>query len=123
MSVETALFTRLTSTHSGTAALISTRCYPLHLPQNPTLPAVVYQRVSSDSRHGTTTRREPRYQMSCWAATYAGAKALAAQVRDAIENHADTAISMGRVVSEIDDYEDTVQLQRVIVDVFLNISE
>lgn len=123
MSVETALFTRLTSTHAGTAALIGTRCYPLRLPQKPTFPAVVYQRVSSSGRHGTTTRREPRYQFSCWATTYAGAKALAAQVRTAIEDYADTAISIGRVVNEIDDYDETVELQRVILDAFLNISE
>lgn len=123
MSVETALFTRLTSTHAGTAALIGTRCYPLRLPQKPTFPAVVYQRVSSSGQIGTTDRRTPRLQLSCWATTYAGARALAVQVRAALEEYADATIRMGRVVNEIDDFDETTELQRVILDAFLTVNE
>ncbi len=123
MSVEAALYTRLTSGHTATSALIGTRCYPLRLPQKPTLPAIVYQRISSSPQIGTTDRRGTRFQFSCWASTYAGAKALAAQVRAALENHADTTVRMGRVVNEIDDFDETVELQRVILDAFLTINE
>ncbi len=122
MSVETAVFTRLT-THAGTAALIGTRCYPSMLPQKATFPAVVYQRISSSGRIGTTDRRTARFQLSCWANTYAGAKALAVQVRNAVEGYADATIRMGRIVNEIDDYGEIPELQRVIVDVIVTINE
>ncbi len=122
MSVETALYTRLT-THSGTTALIGTRCYPLLLPQRPTMPAVVYQRVSSSGQIGTTDRRTPRFQLSCWASTYAGAAALAVQVRSALEEYANATIRMGRIVNQIDDFDEGTELQRVILDVFLTTHE
>lgn len=122
MSAETAIYTRLT-THTGTAALIGTRCYPLLLPQKPTLPAVVYQRISSSGQIGTTDRRGVRFQFSCWAATYAGAKALATQARSALEGYAEATIRMGRVVNEIDDYNEATELQRVILDAFITVNE
>lgn len=122
MSAETAVYTRLT-THAGTAALIGTRCYPLRLPQKPVLPAVVYQRISSSGRAGTSDRRVVRYQFSCWASTYAGVKALAEQVRDALEYYADATIRLGRVVNEIDDFDEGTELQRVILDVFVTVNE
>ena len=122
MSAETALYTRLT-THSGTAALISTRCYPMLMPQNPTLPAVVYQRVSSSGQQGTTDRRALRFQISSWATTYAGAVALAVQVRGALEDYSNVTIRMGRIVNQIDDFDEATELQRVILDVFITVNE
>jgi hypothetical protein len=40
--------------HPDVAALAGGRIYPLILPQNPTLPAIAYQRISNlaDSTHG-----------------------------------------------------------------------
>ena len=76
MSAGVVLYDRLT-THGGTSALISTRCYPTLMPQAPTLPAVVYQRISGTETYGNTSVRDARYQVSCWATTYAGAHALA----------------------------------------------
>ncbi len=50
VSVEGAIFTRAT-THAGLSALISTRAYLVRAPQNPTLPIVVFTRVSSEREH------------------------------------------------------------------------
>lgn len=49
MSVESELFTRLTSVSSVTA-LLGTRIYPLILPQNPTLPAAQYAMIDATPR-------------------------------------------------------------------------
>lgn len=64
------------------AGLIGTRFYPYQLPQTPTLPACTYFRVSfrclDEIRYPTV-----RVQVTCWSTTYAGARALAAAIRDA----------------------------------------
>jgi hypothetical protein len=50
--IEEALRARLIG-QSGLTALVSTRVYPLGLPQNPTLPAITYALVS-DNGHTTS---------------------------------------------------------------------
>lgn len=124
MTIATAIYDRLT-THAGTSALISTRCYQVRLPDNPTMPAVVYHRVSSTSQQGSSDIRDARYQCNCWASTSAGAEALATQVRAALEDWTGSTsnIKYARVVSEIDDYEDDAEIYRVILDAMLTIEE
>jgi len=80
------LYSYLT-TFPGLAALIGTRCYPVKLPQEPTLPALTYQRVSDapEYSHDPGASYRPRMQITCWAGTYAGAEALATQVNLASE--------------------------------------
>lgn len=122
MSAGQAIYTRLT-THGGTAALISTRCYPAQLPQRPTLPAVVYQRISGTPQKGSTALRDARYQFSCWGSTYASAQSLAAQVRAALEEHTDATSKWTRVISEFDDFDPDSELHRVLIDAFLLLEE
>ena len=122
MSAELALFTRL-STHSGLSALISTRCYPLLMPQKAIFPNVVYQRISSTEQNGTSTIRETRFQISCWGVTYSSMHSIATQVRAALEGYSDLTIKMARVVNQLDDYEDDTATYRRIIDVILTIHE
>jgi hypothetical protein len=126
MSAGARLYTRLT-THAGTAALVSVRVYPLSLPQHPTMPAIVYQRLSGAERLGSTQIREARYQLSCWGSTYASSQAVATQVRAALEGWgvggAGVFVRMARVVNELDDYEPDENLYRVVTDVMLHLTE
>lgn len=89
MSVETALYTRLT-THEGLKALIGARAYPLRLPQEPTLPAVTYRRISGahiQELGGPAALAQALFQVSCWGATYASAAAVATQARLALDGY------------------------------------
>lgn len=126
MSIGNLLYSRLT-THAGTSALISTRCYPLTLPQKPTLPALVYQQISSAPNQGTSTLHRDRYQISCWASTYSGAVALATQVQSALEEHTDTDqtpyLKMTYRVNSLDDYDPDDELYRVILDYYCEIMD
>ena len=119
MSLEAALFSRLTAV-AGVTALVSQRVYPVQLPQNPTLPAVTYE-VLSERR--LNTFRGPLglpgtlMRVCSWGLTYAAAKDLARQVRLALDGWQGT--SSGETVQasilerQQDLYEDEVQVHRV----------
>lgn len=109
--------------HSGTVALVEQRIYPLFLPQTPTYPAISYQRISNSAQNGSTAVRESRWQVNCWAATYAGAVSLSEAVKAALEEHTNgtetPGIKMCRVVNEIDDQDTETEAYRVILDAML----
>lgn len=125
MTIGALVYSRLTG-YAGISALVSTRVYPLKLPQPPTLEAITYERVSNGPQNGTTDIRESRWQINCWAETYSEAHALARQVKLAFEEHKDTdqspGIKQSYVVNEFDDYDDqpgVTGVYRTIVDVIL----
>jgi len=73
------------------AALVGTRMHARRLPQEPTLPAIVYQRIDTRRQHdmaGPDGLPRPRMQITCWAATPAGAYTLAAAVRQRLDGFA-----------------------------------
>ncbi len=77
MSLADALYDHLQDLASG-------HCYRGALPQEPTLPALTFFRVSTlpeYSHDGDGTLDWARWQVSCWAETHAAAESLAAQVR------------------------------------------
>lgn len=81
-----------TYTLAGAAvtALVGTRMHARKLPQTPTLPAVVYQRIDTRRLHimsGPDGLPRPRMQLTCWAATPAGAYDLAAAVRARLDGY------------------------------------
>lgn len=93
--LEAALLTRLTA-YGDLTALISSRVYPLILPQEPTYPAVTYQRIDGPREHGMTQDHglpHPRIQIDSWGKTYASAKAVATQVRGALQRWSDAGAS------------------------------
>lgn len=72
------------------AALIGERLHPRRLPQKPTLPAVVYQRVATRRRHdlaGPDGLPRARMQFTCWALTPAHAAQVAHAVRTRLDGH------------------------------------
>lgn len=111
------------SGNSGVTNLVSTRIYPLKLPQNPTYEAISYQRISNTPTNGNTDLRESRWQINCWADTYAESQALALAVKTALEEYKDTTATPGikqaYVANEQDDYDEDVKVFRTIVDVIL----
>ena len=87
MSIEARLRTALTG-HTGLAALIVARVYPAQLPQEPTLPAVTYLRVSTDAivtrSAATPSYTVARFQMDGWSTTFDGMITLRKQMRAAM---------------------------------------
>lgn len=70
------------------SALVGSRIYPLRLPERPTLPAIRYQRISTDpadSHSGSSGLEHVRVQLGVHAATYASAEAVAAAIKTALD--------------------------------------
>lgn len=89
MALEDALRT-YTLADGGVAALVGTRMYPRMLPQNATLPALVYQRIDTRRLHdldGPDGLPRPRMQITCWGTLPATAAGLAATVRQRLDGY------------------------------------
>lgn len=135
MLVESAIYNLLVS-DVAIAALVSSRVYPLILPQNATYPALVYSKVSGARLHhltGSAGRAMPRITVSCWATTYLGAKQLAALVRATLDGFrgtltdgnspAGTCAASVLIENELDDYDESAKKYRVILDFMVNHAE
>ena len=82
-ALEEAIFTRAT-TGPTLQPLIGTRCYPVLLPQNPTYPAVTFQRISTPREHAMVADpgvAHPRFQLTAYDKTRALAQTLAEAIR------------------------------------------
>jgi hypothetical protein len=99
---------------AGLSALISTRIYPLRMPQGGTFPAVVYTRVSGSRINNLDGEniQNPRFQVDCWAESYSAAKAVAAQVESAFAAASFTSV----LIADRDDRDDTTEIYRVSMD-------
>lgn len=128
MSVETVLKTRLDG-YAGLSALIATRVYPNVLPQNVTLPAISYRRVTAEriSAMGSDSGVvRARFQFDVWAVSYADARAVTEQLRGALQrwrNASGTVIQDTFFLNEIDLYEDETRVHHVAVDFEINYEE
>lgn len=121
--IETGLYEFL-STEASIAAINGAQVYPLVKPQNEDQTSIVYRFLPK--QFGRTFCGEPnitlsRVQLDCWATSYAGAKALATAVRQALDFYSG---DMGGfpVLSvqwqfENDDFEDDIRFYRVIQDI------
>lgn len=117
-------------TQSTITALIGTRIHPDFLPQNTTLDAIVYNQISGVRAHSTAGASgycEARYQLSCWSATKAGAKALAEAVRKAIDGFGGTmgttAVNYAFLEDETDAWEDEPKRWRTDLDFMIAFNE
>jgi len=80
----------------GLTALISTRMYPVILPQDPTYPAISYQRIDGPREHAISSDAglaHPRIQIDSWGKHVGDCKAVATQVRNALQRWADMTSS------------------------------
>ncbi len=107
------------STLSGDAAvsaLVSTRIYPLKMPQNPVMPAITYRRVSGariSSIDGITQTDNPRYQVDVWGSSYDSVRSVVEPVIQAMDGSATFKAVM---ITDLDFYEDDTTLYRAAVD-------
>lgn len=125
MSVETALVTLV-----GDVAAVAGRVYPLRLPAQASLPAVVYQRISGArtySHHGQAGGVAPRFQLACWAKRYSEARTTADAVRRKLTGYRgtvdDVRIDGIMIVNEIDRHEAESDLYRVLLDAIVQHEE
>ena len=112
------------SNDTDVKALVSTRVYPLKLPQGWTLPAITYQLVSNERAHtlaGPSGRIRPRFQIDCWDDDYEDVKTLATAVRqclDGFKDDSNTESDIGGItlVGERDIWEEQIKLFRISMD-------
>jgi len=93
MSAGGAAYSILTA-HAGTAALVQKRVYPVAIPQGEKLPAVVFAQIDIKPTHAggaDGTLEGAHLQVTPWAESYAGAHALAIQIRAALKDYKGTA--------------------------------
>ena len=87
MSAETQLYAAL-SGRAALTALVSTRIYPDAIPENVTLPAVVFVRASTNPTYtigNVLVCEEVRFAITAWAETRTSAEAIADQIRLALD--------------------------------------
>ncbi len=117
MSIDDALYTRL-SGYSALTALVSTRIYPILLPQDCDLPAVAYQKISEISEHAMgidSTVLQKRFQVSAFAEKYSMAKDVAAQIRAALSRYRAT---VGGVIIQDILFEGEIVLHEPDTDIY-----
>lgn len=119
MSLESELYSRL-SGFSGLSDLVSTRIYPVKMPQNTALPAVVFQRITGtrQAAFGADTGDVlSRVQVDVFATSYKdGVRAVADQVRQALERYSSATISDIYIDNEFDDWDPETDIYRVTMD-------
>jgi hypothetical protein len=83
-STAEAVLQRILAAAPVVSNLIGSRIYPNIVPQKAPMPAVTYQQISGPRLHdmqGAVGLAKARYQINCWAVSYAGAKELAETIR------------------------------------------
>ena len=110
MTIEDALYAELAA-YAGLAALVSTRIYPMRLPEDATLPGVIYYRMSAGRESdcsGATGLARPTFRVQVWADDYKEAHTVATQVRKALDGNTSQwggesgAWASGRLVNDVD---------------------
>ncbi len=127
MAIEADLFAALTG-HAGLSALVGSRVYPLILPQNPTYPAVTYQRISTPMAQvvtGAVAAASTRFQVNVWANTYSSAVNVAAQIRAALLAMTGATVTVHEVLldNETEGWADESGIYSRILDVIILHSE
>jgi len=105
---------------------ITTRCYPVTIPQSPTYPLILYTKITGTRDHhlqGPSGHAHPRFQIEAWSKTYTEAKTLADAIREALDGYSGTAagtkIGSCLIESEQDIYESEIEVYRVTSDWFI----
>jgi len=109
--------------------LADVRVYPVLLPEEPQLPAITYQRISTTRSYttsGPVALNRVRIQFDCWSHTYAQVKQLQAALLSTLEDrslYADTNIDSITLITAVDGYEQEARLYRVFLDFYINVTE
>ena len=121
MAIETELVDLLTG-DAGIAAVVAARVYPLVLPQNPTLPAIVYQEVRGLARaaaDGDTGQRESRFLVSWWASSFAAIKVGKGLMLGLLSGYSGGSISRIEMDGIRDDYDPETGRFRQLVELLV----
>ena len=109
-----------------TVKALTTRVYPVALPQSPQYPLILYTKITGMRDHhlqGPSGHAHPRFQVEAWSKTYTEAKTLADAIREALDGYSGTAVGtkIGSclIESERDDYQNEIEAFRVIMDFFV----
>lgn len=112
VEIETGIYQRLTN-DSSVSALVSTRVYPVLLPQGCDVPAIRYTNISRppvNHKKGASGLTQSRIQVDCYDKTYEGAKTLGKAVRLAMIKEGGTwggcPVSVCRNVDHTDETEE-----------------
>ena len=92
------LLTLLLKNDAGVLAIVANRIYPMLVPQDAAMPALTYQKISGNwqvQMDGPHNMSRERFQINCWAETYAGAKSLADAVRAELNGYDTGNASIG----------------------------
>ena len=84
------------NTFAGVSALVSGRIYPIHLPQNPTYPCVVYTRIANEhfnNLDGSAGLSSPFIQVDAWADDPMEARDIGEQIRLALQGYSGSLAS------------------------------
>lgn len=110
----------------GLALLIGNRLHDDVLPQSPTLPAVVWQRISTTRFHsqdGPSKLARPRFQFSCWATARLESIQVANALREALDGFSGMMNTQEAPAifneDERDDVDSETGLRRVMLDFFI----
>lgn len=102
------------------AGLVGTRIYPAKLPQDPTMPAIMYQYIDGNSdisTDGPTGLATSTVQVDCWGASYSQMDALYEAVRLRLNGYAGGDEVQGVfLVRKRDLYDDEAELFRRTAD-------
>ena len=119
MSLESDLFTFLTSTNAAVSALISTRLHVGFSPQGEALPKMVMNRLFTNrlqKLEGSSDLPDTRIQFSCFAVNQVGAIALADALRGALNDYSavmgSTTIQHASLVDETDLFNPSPEAHR-----------
>lgn len=104
---------------SAVTTICASRIYPLILPQNPTYPAITYQRVAgrreNDITNGYVGMENAIVQMDAWATSFETAASLSSAIIVTVcAANSFKALAMN---SPLDIYEDDIQAYRRSVDI------
>jgi hypothetical protein len=116
--IETALRDYLLADASIAAAVVD-RVYPDVLPQNPTLPAMTYTRISTRSPElvdGNPDLLSALFQIACWSTSRLGAATLASYVRTRMIGVGGSGFQKGGIEDERSDEEPDTRRYRQDLD-------
>lgn len=112
MTIETGIKAKLTAAATTAAG----RIYPKVLPHDCTLPAVTFQRITTErvrSHTGPSGLAFARFQINAWAATHLAVTTLANEIRAALDNGLGT---WDDADVQMCDLEDEGDLEAVVLD-------
>lgn len=100
-------------------ALVSSRIFPVQLPLGTTLPAISIHEIDGPENY-LTGHGYPRYQISCWAKSFADVQSMKVAVKACLTNYRGVAsgnhIKMITFMGSLDDYDAETQIYHIPLD-------